>query len=121
MYNLTAMWSKCVGVNLSNVIQQHTQSQHGEGTSILSQDTDFFALDWFGNMIDDVVKNVMLASIQNNPSTTVSLTQPLIFSQELTPPHAHVHVNEPPFDLDLTLGVDTIEVNEPDMEEDEDV
>uniref|UniRef100_A0A803N1Z0 Aminotransferase-like plant mobile domain-containing protein n=1 Tax=Chenopodium quinoa TaxID=63459 RepID=A0A803N1Z0_CHEQI len=80
----------------------------------LIKDTNFFASDWFGNMIDDVVKNVMMASIQDNPSPSVSPIQPLIFSQELTPPH--LHVNEPPFDLDLKLRVDTAKVNETQME-----
>uniref|UniRef100_A0A803N2J1 Ubiquitin-like protease family profile domain-containing protein n=1 Tax=Chenopodium quinoa TaxID=63459 RepID=A0A803N2J1_CHEQI len=119
MYNLTAMWSKCAGVNLPNVIQ-HTQDQHAVGASILSQDTDFFESDWFGDMIDDVVKNVMMASMQDNPSTYVSPIHPLIFSQELTPPHAHDHVNDLLVDLDLPIGVDNTKLSERNKEEDDD-
>uniref|UniRef100_A0A803N876 Ubiquitin-like protease family profile domain-containing protein n=1 Tax=Chenopodium quinoa TaxID=63459 RepID=A0A803N876_CHEQI len=59
MYNVAAMWSKCSGYRIPQEIQPQTQFQRGEGSSILSQDNDFFGADWFGNMIDDVVMNVL--------------------------------------------------------------
>uniref|UniRef100_A0A803MA15 Uncharacterized protein n=1 Tax=Chenopodium quinoa TaxID=63459 RepID=A0A803MA15_CHEQI len=62
MYNVAAMWSKCSGYRIPQEIQPQTQFQRGEGSSILSQDNDFFGADWFGNMIDDVVMNVLKSS-----------------------------------------------------------
>ncbi|XP_021751869.1 uncharacterized protein LOC110717467 [Chenopodium quinoa] len=99
IYNVKAMWSKCAGAKLPSEIQQPTQNQRVEGASILSQDTDFFASDWFGNIIDDVVKNVVMND--GVQPEDVNGRQQEYEGIWKTPPTAQV--DEPSFELRLQV------------------
>uniref|UniRef100_A0A803L9F3 Ubiquitin-like protease family profile domain-containing protein n=1 Tax=Chenopodium quinoa TaxID=63459 RepID=A0A803L9F3_CHEQI len=56
LLNVSTMSAKCSGIKFSQENQKNIPTQREEGTSILSQDTDFFASDWFGEMVDNVFK-----------------------------------------------------------------
>uniref|UniRef100_A0A803LBU8 Ubiquitin-like protease family profile domain-containing protein n=1 Tax=Chenopodium quinoa TaxID=63459 RepID=A0A803LBU8_CHEQI len=111
LYNVAAMWSRLSGIKLSENVINNVPSQRVEGSSILSQDTDFFASDWFGEMIDNVVNNSGVEGItvekekeggEEEDSQPTEL-EPLVFSvvTPLTPPTQYTG------DLDLKLALST--------------
>uniref|UniRef100_A0A803KY96 Ubiquitin-like protease family profile domain-containing protein n=1 Tax=Chenopodium quinoa TaxID=63459 RepID=A0A803KY96_CHEQI len=111
LYNVAAMWSRLSGIKLSEKVINNVPSQRVEGSSILSQDTEFFASDWFGEMVDNVVKNSGVEGItvekekeggEEEDSQPTEL-EPLVFSvvTPLTPPTQYTG------DLDLKLALST--------------
>uniref|UniRef100_A0A803NCL3 Uncharacterized protein n=1 Tax=Chenopodium quinoa TaxID=63459 RepID=A0A803NCL3_CHEQI len=63
LFNVSAMWARCSGCKMPGAeFHSSTPMQKVDGGSLLSQDVEFFASDWFGDIIDNVVKS---AKFQN--------------------------------------------------------
>ncbi|KAL2899008.1 Cell wall-binding protein YocH, partial [Bienertia sinuspersici] len=82
LYNVSAMWSRCSGYKMPDAFPGNHPLHKVDGASLLSQDNELFASDWFGEVVDNIVKN---AGFQRNSDEQTPQNMPRQ-ARQMTPP-----------------------------------
>ncbi|KAL2941336.1 Uncharacterized protein RDABS01_029686 [Bienertia sinuspersici] len=82
LYNVFAMWSRCFGYKMPAEFLGNHPLHKVDGASLLSQYNDFFASDWFSEIVDNIVKNAGFERI-GNEQTPKNMPRE---ARQMTPP-----------------------------------